>query len=99
MLHHNLVHKNHGNIFVKIFHGVVMVVAMTSPLITLPQLLSIYVTRNASGVSSITWFAYIFTSTIWLSYGIIHRERVIIINGILGVILAATIFLGILIYK
>jgi len=99
MLHHHLVHKNHGNIFVKIFHGIVMAVAMTSPLITLPQLLSIYVTRNASGVSPITWSAYIFTSIIWLSYGVMHRERVIIINGVLGVILGATIFLGILIYN
>ncbi len=99
MLHHHLVHKNHGNIFVKIFHGIVIAVAMVSPLITLPQLLSIYVTRNASGVSSITWSAYIFTSAIWLSYGVMHREKVIIINGVLGVILGATIFFGILIYS
>jgi len=99
MLHHHLVHKNHGNIFVKIFHGIVTVVAITSPLITLPQLLSIYVTRNASGVSSITWSAYIFTSIIWLSYGAMHRERVIIINGVLGIVLGATIFFGILIYN
>ena len=75
-----------------------MVVATASPLITIPQLSDIYIKKTASGVSSITWLAYIFTSAIWFSYGIIHREKVIILNGILGVILGATIFFGILIY-
>lgn len=99
MLHHHLVHKKDGNIFVRIFHRLVTIIAVISPLITLPQLLSIYITRNASGVSSITWLAYIFTSAVWFSYGIMHKEKIIVINGILGMILSTTIFFGILIYR
>lgn len=75
-----------------------MVVATASPLITIPQLSDIYIKKTASGVSSITWLAYIFTSTIWFSYGIIHREKVIMVNGMLGVILGSIIFIGILLY-
>jgi|SRR3989344_492276 len=98
MLHQHPVHKKHTTIFHKALNAVIMVVATASPLITIPQLSDIYIKKTASGVSSITWLAYIFTSAIWFSYGIIHREKVIILNGILGVILGATIFFGILIY-
>ncbi|OGK52751.1 hypothetical protein A2966_03160 [Candidatus Roizmanbacteria bacterium RIFCSPLOWO2_01_FULL_41_22] len=98
MLHQHPVHKKHTTIFHKALNAVIMVVATASPLITIPQLSDIYIKKTASGVSSITWLAYIFTSTIWLYYGIIHREKVIIINGILGVILATLIYIGTLLY-
>jgi len=75
-----------------------MIVATASPLITIPQLFDIYTKKNVAGVSSITWLAYVFTAIIWFTYGIIHKEKVIIVNGILGVILGATIFFGTLLY-
>ena len=99
MLHQHPVHKKHTSMFHKTLNVVIMVVATASPLITIPQLSDIYIKKTASGVSSITWLAYVFTATIWFIYGIIHKEKVIIVNGILGVILGATIFLGILIYS
>jgi len=98
MLHQHPLHKKHASIFHKALNAVIMVVATASPLITLPQLFDIYTKKNVSGVSSITWLAYVFTATIWFAYGIIHREKVIIINGILGVILGAVIFIGTLLY-
>lgn len=99
MLHQHPVHKTHTSIFHKALNAVIMVVATASPLITIPQLSDIYIKKTAAGVSSITWLAYIFTSAIWLYYGIIHREKVIIVNGILGIVLGSLIFLGTLIYK
>ena len=98
MLHQHPVHKKHTSVFHKALNAVIMVVATASPLITIPQLSDIYIKKTASGVSSITWLAYIFTSTIWLYYGIIHKEKVIIVNGILGVILATLIYIGTLLY-
>jgi len=99
MLHHHPVHKTNNSPFHIVLNFIIAIVATASPLITLPQLFDIYSKHNASGVSSITWLAYIFTSTIWLYYGFIHREKVIIINGILGIILGASIFFGTLLYK
>src|SRR3989344_4768273 len=98
MLHHHPVHKQNSSLFHRILNFVITIVATASPLITLPQLFDIYTKHNASGVSSITWLAYIFTSTIWLYYGIIHREKVIIINGVLGIILGSLIYIGTLLY-
>jgi len=76
-----------------------MGVATLSPLITTPQLINIYVTKNVSGVSQATWLAYVFTASMWFSYGVIHRERVLIVNGMLGMILGILISLGILLYR
>ena len=98
MLHQHPLHKKHASIFHKALNAVIMVVATASPLITLPQLFDIYTKKNVSGVSSITWLAYAFTAPIWFAYGILHREKVILINGILGVILGAVIFIGTLLY-
>ncbi|MCL5114115.1 MAG: SemiSWEET family transporter [Patescibacteria group bacterium] len=99
MLHQHPVHKSHDSLFHKALNAVIIVVATASPLITLPQLFDIYTKKNVAGVSPITWIAYIFTATIWFAYGIIHRERVIVINGALGIILASLISFGILIYS
>ena len=76
-----------------------MVVATASPLIALPQLFDIYTKKNVAGVSPATWIAYIFTATIWFAYGIIHKEKVIIVNGALGIILSSLISFGVLIYS
>src|SRR3989344_4909098 len=99
MLHQHPVHKKHTSIFHKALNAIIMVVAIASPLIVLPQLFDIYTKKNVSGVSSATWIAYIFTATIWLAYGIIHREKVIIVNGALGIILGSLISFGVLIYS
>lgn len=99
MLHQHPVHKIHTSIFHRVLNAVIMVVATASPLITIPQLSDIYIKKTASGVSSITWLAYIFTSAIWFSYGIIHKEKVILINGVLGVVLGTLIYIGTLLYE
>lgn len=99
MLHQHPVHKRHDSLFHKALNAVIIVVATASPLITLPQLFDIYTKKNVTGVSPITWIAYVFTATIWFAYGIIHKERVIVINGALGIILASLISFGILIYS
>ncbi|MEK7559480.1 MAG: SemiSWEET family transporter [Patescibacteria group bacterium] len=98
MLHHHPVHKTNNSVFHKALNFVIAIVATASPLITLPQLFDIYTKKTASGVSSITWLMYIFTAAIWFYYGIIHKEKAIIINGILGVILASLIFFGTIMY-
>ncbi|MBI2031773.1 MAG: hypothetical protein HYT08_04130 [Candidatus Levybacteria bacterium] len=99
MLHPHKEMKHGGNLFHRILTGIVMVVATLSPLITAPQLINIYISRNVSGVSQVTWLAYVFTASMWFSYGVIHRERVLIINGALGVILGSLISLGIVLYR
>jgi uncharacterized protein with PQ loop repeat len=68
-------------------------------LVTLPQVLEIWVHHNASGVSLFSWVGYTLGALMWLMYGIIHKERPIIFAYILGLPMALAIVVGILIFK
>lgn len=65
---------------------------------TLPQVLEIWVGKNATGVSSFSWGYYSFFSTVLLLYGIVHREKPIIVTYTGAVILYSAIFVGSLFY-
>src|SRR5581483_6482127 len=52
----------------------VYVVGVVGPLATLPQLIEIYSTHNASGVSLTTWGLYAITDIPWVIYAFVHRE-------------------------
>lgn len=67
-------------------------------IMTLPQIIKIWVEKNASGVSSISWAAYTISSIFWLAYGIIHKEKPIIFSYSIWVLLNAFVCIGALIY-
>ena len=68
-------------------------------IMTLPQIWQIYVHKNASGVSALSWGAYIVTAGVWLVYGLMHREKPIIIANIGWIILETLIVIGTIIYS
>ncbi len=65
------------------------------PLLTVPQVYSIWV-QGQTGVSLISWFAYLLASMIWLFYGIKHHDRPIIITEVVWITLEVLIVLGLL---
>lgn len=74
------------------------IVAFLSPLSTLPQLYNIYALKTVAGVSPISWGCYTFFNCIWLCYGLVHREKVIIFNSSLWIIIDGLVTLGVLIH-
>jgi len=74
------------------------VVGVLGPIMTIPQLTRIWIEKNASGVSVITWGAYVIGAFVWLVYGIVHREKPLIATYILSVIVYIVIVIGILSY-
>jgi uncharacterized protein with PQ loop repeat len=66
--------------------------------VLLPQALEIWIGQNASGVSLITWVGILLGSLFWLSYGLIHKEKPIIIANFAIALMDFLIVLGILIY-
>lgn len=68
------------------------------PLTLLPQVLKIWVNKNASGVSIVSWIAFLGGATFWLTYGILHREKPIIFMYITMLLLEILIIIGILLY-
>ncbi len=76
----------------------VYVVGAIGPLMTLPQISKIWFEKNASGVSILSWSAFLFYAIFWLIYGIIHKEKPIIFAYILWVTLQSLVVIGIIIY-
>ncbi|MCL5436144.1 MAG: SemiSWEET family transporter [Patescibacteria group bacterium] len=69
-----------------------------TPLMTLPQLYNVWITRDASGVSIHSWGFYFLGASAWTIYGIIHKEKPIIFaNGSMAV-LNFFIVIGVLIF-
>lgn len=76
----------------------IYVVALFGPIMTFPQLSKIWIGKSASGVSVISWSAYLITAVFWLIYGVMHKEKPIIITYIAWIILESFIVLGALIH-
>jgi len=75
------------------FDKVIYLIAFFGPLMTLPQLLQIWIYREAGGVSVISWTGFCVFSVMWLIYGFLHKEKPLIVMyfslSILQAIIAA----------
>lgn len=81
-----------------VFDDGMYIVALATPLLTVPQLLVVWTERQTAGVSLLTWVAYTVASGIWLVYGLVQHQKPIIIAQAsifvidLGVVLGVCIF-------
>ncbi len=103
--HHSGLHNfhkrkrtSHSNKFVGFFDHFIYIVAIVIPLMTIPQILKIWVNKSAQDVSLISWIAYLFSALCWLTYSIIHKNKPLIINSALWVLLESFVIVGVIIY-
>ncbi len=75
------------------------VVSILSLLFTFDQVRIIWVEQNASGVSFLSWVFYTLSAVVWFFYGLVHRDRVLIITNAIWVIFSLFIATGIVIYS
>ena len=88
----------HPNKWKKFMDKAIYAVGIFGPVMTLPQIKKIWLDHNASGVSAVSWVAYTITSSFWLTYGIMHKEKPIAITSGIWIILDILIVIGIVIY-
>ena len=88
----------HPNKWKALMDKIIYAVGIAGPLLTIPQLTKIWVDKNASGVSIVSWSAYLVIGVFWLTYGIMHKEKPIILTYSLWIIINAFIVVGIIIY-
>lgn len=84
---------------VRIMDMLIYSTVILSPLLNLPQLFKIWIQNNAQGVSVISWFGFSIISIIWLLYGIVHKEKPIIMLNSLLIGIQILIATGALIYS
>ena len=75
------------------------VLSVVTMLMTVPQVLSIWVGGKADGVSLLSWGAYLFSACLWFVYGIQKRDKTIYMACIGWIILDAAVVIGVIIQR
>jgi len=92
---HTTSHKAAGKMFDKAMY----VLALIAPAMTIPQLLEVWEHHKSAGVSVATWGAYTFVTFLWLTYGILHKEKQLILVNCLLFLLDGSIVIGVLFFR
>lgn len=71
---------------------------VAGPIMTIPQIYTIWV-EGTKGASLLSWAAYLVVAFIWLIYGLVHRERPIVIAQTAWILLDSTIVVGLIINR
>lgn len=78
---------------INLLDRVMYLVAFAGPVMTFPQIYDIWVTK-VSRVNLVTWASYFAIGLLWLTYGVVHREKPIIFSNILGILTTGLVFTG-----
>lgn len=74
------------------------VVAILEPVITVPQVVTIFVNKTAAGVSLSTWVGYEVLTLVWLWYALVHKDKLIFLYQGLFFIIQTGVIIGGLMY-
>lgn len=67
-------------------------------LMTIPQVLTVWVGRDAGGVSLVSWLAYLVAACLWFVYGLQKRDKTIYLACVGWVVLDAAIVAGVIVH-
>ena len=65
---------------------------------TVPQIVAIWATRQAAGVSVLSWGAYWLSALVWFFYGVRKRDRNIYLPCVGWLVLDGAVVVGAFIY-
>src|SRR3989338_160779 len=86
-VHEKLEPYPHPDKLKRFMDQLVYFVGVLGIVMTIPQITNIWVEKNASGVSAISWSAYLVTAVVWTAYGVLHGEKPIIITSAVWIFL------------
>lgn len=82
----------------RFFDGIMYFVIAFGVAMNLPQIIEIYTNKNAAGVSSVSWLGFTCVSIIWFSYGMVHKDKAIMLNSSLLIVMQSVVAIGSIIY-
>jgi len=65
---------------------------------TIPQVLTIWIRHQAAGVSLLSWGAHLVSAAVWLWYGLQKRDKNIYLPCVGWLLLDAAVMVGALVY-
>lgn len=98
-IHHWYEDYPHPNWNKRILDRGVFVVGALGPIVTLPQLYTLWAEQDSGGLSLFTWVSYIFISLFWITYGVTHQEKPIYFTYSCWILIHLTMAYGIYLYN
>ncbi|MFA6391300.1 MAG: hypothetical protein WCW66_00920 [Patescibacteria group bacterium] len=69
------------------------------PILTSSQVLKIWLSKNADGVSLLAWATYAINSILWVYYGKLHRKKPVIFANLMCFVINIMVVIGTIIYS
>lgn len=82
----------------RIVDRLIYLAAVAEPLFSLPQAYEVYHNRSAGSVSILSWLGFELMTLIWIWYGIVHREKTILIYQTLFFLIDGSVMVGAIYY-
>ena len=73
--------------------------SVVTMLMTVPQVVAVWVGGDAGGVSLLSWGAYLFSACLWFVYGIRKRDKTIYLACIGWIVLDVAIVVGVVVHR
>ncbi len=93
---HRHAHKNRAkSTLLQLFDRSAYLMGAVTVAVNVPQLITVWTSRDVSGVSLVSWIGFFLGSCFWLCYGLLHREKPIITVNAALIAVQGFIVLGI----
>lgn len=89
----------HPNKYIRLLDNTCLAFSVLMPATTIPQIWRIYKYQLVDGLSLMMWILYCIGVIPFLIYGIVHKEKPLIILNILWLLAQVIIIIGILLYR
>lgn len=89
----------HSKLWAKLLYRVTIAAGIISPIMVLPQIYKIYSTHAAAGVSALSWFAFALLDLPFIIYGLVHKEKPIVITYTLFFVGNIVVAIGAVVYS
>ena len=73
--------------------------SVVTMLMTVPQVIAVWISRDAGGVSLLSWAAYLFSACLWFVYGLQKRDKTIYLACVGWIALDAAIIIGVMVHR
>ena len=78
---------------------ILRVLSVFTMLMTVPQVLTVWVGRDAGGVSLVSWTSYLLAACLWFVYGLQKHDKTIYLACIGWVLLDAAVVIGVIVHS
>jgi uncharacterized protein with PQ loop repeat len=80
------------------FEKILRLLSVVTMIMTVPQVLTIWIGEEADGISLISWASYLFTACLWFFYGVQKRDKTIYLACVGWIFLDAAVVAGVIVH-